>query len=498
LPPEKPARDITRNTLNGYLNRFLGVEIPETECLGDEDIHIIAGNADNNPALRHLASEGLFTETGFEPGEEGFRLFTCKQGGRKYVVIHADSPAGLKHGCQELAFFRTAATRESVSVDWPLNVTMRPVFPYRGVYILPCWSAFDSFESWQTVLRFHSELTLNRNWFWLAGFPLLKEYGGEYEGTDLADPENVRALIRLCHGEAMQFSIGGGWFTWHHAKHAGDSIGRGVQYYLDMLKLLPETDGIFLEPTGEGQTVPEETWIQHVAAMRELAHAAFRDRPEFEFAVAIGKFNDPAYRDAVHRIDDRRLYWWWCWGDPIRENACEEHPLVLKWHICSPMAEYHGSLKPPQPEEKRLTGFATSYDPGQGFGNPWNGWGKLGVDHPRNVHPYTMPFFSHQYRFRERCWNPDQSEEEFSQRLSRRLFDADMPGEAVRHYLCLAAYCPKAMEIDEDLLSEIEDFVGKHIGHGTPRNQDTLRRMEEAILGLRSVRSGEIEGKARQ
>jgi len=55
------------------------------------------------------------------------------------------------------------------------------------VYILPCWSAYDSLENWKRVLRFHSELTINRNWFWLAGFPLLEQYGGEYKNSDLAN-----------------------------------------------------------------------------------------------------------------------------------------------------------------------------------------------------------------------------------------------------------------------------------------------------------------------
>jgi hypothetical protein len=68
---------------------------------------------------------------------------------------------------------------------------------------LPCWSAHDSLESWRRVLRFNSELTLNRNGFWLDGFPVAG-HTGEYAGTDLASAENVQALIDLMKEEEIQ------------------------------------------------------------------------------------------------------------------------------------------------------------------------------------------------------------------------------------------------------------------------------------------------------
>ena len=43
--------------------------------------------------------------------------------------------------------------------------------------MLPCYRLRSI--TVKRVLRFNSEITLNRNWFWLAGFPLLEEYGGE-------------------------------------------------------------------------------------------------------------------------------------------------------------------------------------------------------------------------------------------------------------------------------------------------------------------------------
>ncbi len=127
--------------------------------------------------------------------------------------------------------------------------------------MLPCWSAYDSLDSWRRTLEFNSELTLNRNWFWLNGFPLLPKYGGIYQGSELGDLGNVRSLIELTHSEGMKFFVGGGWFTWHHKESASGSanervarvgagggekpieldeqgMAAGVQYYLDLIAAL--------------------------------------------------------------------------------------------------------------------------------------------------------------------------------------------------------------------------------------------------------------------
>ncbi len=480
--------DIVQTTLNGHLADAYGWTLPGTAGAEGPGLYIVVGDEANNPVIARLAEQGVKLDCA-GLGDEGFRIVTHEAGDQQFVVVTANSAIGLKHGCQELAYFRMPATADGAAVDWPLDVRMKPAFAYRGVYILPCWAAHDSLHSWKRVLKFHSELTLNRNWFWLAGFPLLEQYGGEYEGTDLADAWNVGGLVNLCRGEGMKFYIGGGWFTWHHEKHAAGSIERGIQYYRDMLALLPEAEGIYLEPAGEGRDADEKTWRERTEALKTLTDLIWRDRPNFEFAIAIGEFNAEAYRQAVHQIDDKRIYWWWCWGDPIRDNALSEHPLVLRWHTIVRMSEFHGSNDPPGPGELALTGFATSYDPGQGFGNPWNGWGKLGIDHPREFHPHTMPFFSHQYLFRERCWNVNLTDEQFAARLSRRLFDADMPPESIELYLRLADLCPKPADADDRSLETLDAFIEAHADYGTRRNRDTLQRMREAIDGVRRERA---------
>ncbi len=483
-----PMANIVPATINGYLTEWCGKTLPLADRIAGPGLCILAGDETNNPAIAELVTAGLrLDRDGL--GEEGFRLISHEQNDRRCLVITANAPRGLKHGCQELLFFHTSLTTDAATIDWPLDITMKPASAYRGVYMLPCWSAQDSAENWRRVLKFNSELTLNRVWFWLGGFPLLEKYGGEYKGTELADPKTVLDLIKLCRGEGMKFYIGDGWFTWHHAKAATDSLERGAQYYRDLLKLLPETEGIYLEPIGEGNSPDESVWKPRLEAMKSLIQSIWKDRPDFEFAIAIGKFNSPAYRKLVHEIDSKRIFWWWCWGDPIAQNALAEHPLVLWWHTSVFMSEYHGKPDAPGPGETSLTGVATSYDPGQGYGNPWTGWASMGAEKRRDFHPYTIPYFSHQYLFRERCWNPAMTEKEFTGRLARRLFDSDMPADAVDLYLQLASICPKPREADAAVIDRIEQFVHRHANAGTLRNRDTFKRMREALDGIRRERA---------
>ncbi|MBI4581921.1 MAG: hypothetical protein HY718_19645 [Planctomycetes bacterium] len=494
VPPNlaAPMDRLVETTINGYLDESCGRTIPVGAQAEGDAVSVLVGDEQNNPAIGRLVAAGLDLGRA-DLGDEGFRLLTHEADGRKSVIITANTPAGLKYGCQELVFFHTALTSDSAAVDWPLDTRRKPGWAYRGIYMLPCWSAHDSIANWRAVLKFNSELTLNRNWFWLGGFPVMEQYGGEYKGTDLANVQNVRGLIDLCRSEAMKFYVGDGWFTWHHAKAVKGDPQRGIQYYLDLVDLLPGTEGIYLEPVGEGSDAKEEVWRPQAAGIHTLAEAVWKKHPDLEFAVAIGKFNNPAYRKLIHEIDDGsdsshrgRLYWWWCWGDPLKCRALDEHPLVLRWHTTVHMSDFHGSTDAPRPDERPLTGFATSYDPGQGYGNPWNGWGKLGFDKARNVHPRTMPFFSHQYRFRERCWDAAITDDAFARRLSCRLFDADMPADSIQRYLELAAMCSQPRQADLRKLLAIEAFVNAHQGKGTARNRDTLTRMAEAVAGIRA------------
>jgi hypothetical protein len=486
-----PMANIVDETINGYTADKFGWKLLVSHLLGSKSFSIVAGNADNNAAIAQLGREGVNVATEGLADEE-FRILTCEKNSRRYVLLLARTPVALKYASQELVFFHMPASVDSASIDWPLDIRRVPQFAYRGIYMLPCWAQHDSVAHWRRVLEFTSELTCNRNYFWLDGFPLLPQYGGEYTGTELAQPDNVRSLIAQCKREGMKFMIGGGWDTWHQRKLFGDDVTRSVGYYLALFHLLPGSEGIYLEPVGEGskRTDPSES-LKSVAAIRQLAETIWRERPDFEFAIAAGKFNPKPYLDALDAIDRKRMYWTWGWGDPTRDHALAEHPLILRWHTVVKMSDWHGSTEAPRPDETALPGFYTSYDPGMGFGNTWNGRGYgvgTGIPGPREFDPHTIPYFAHEYWFRERVWDVHATREQFAARLARRLFDSDMPPEAITNYLTLQEMCHTPAKAIEEFLAPIEKFTNRFAHSGTPRNQDTIRRMQEAIAGFRKVR----------
>jgi hypothetical protein len=112
-----------------------------------------------------------------------------------------------------------------------------------------------------------------------------------------------------------------------------------------------------------------------------------------------------------------------------------------------------------------------------------------GIAGPREFDPYTIPYFAHEYWFRERAWEVNETWEQFTPRLARRLFDADMPKEAIDHYLALQRMCKTPRQATDEFLAPVEQFARQFAHSGTPRNQDTMRRMQEAIAGFRKVRS---------
>ncbi|MGV3486172.1 MAG: hypothetical protein ACO1RT_17270 [Planctomycetaceae bacterium] len=486
-----PAKDIVPNTLNRFFSDAFGWKIPVASRLSAKSINLVVGNETNNEVLKSLVAGGF--DLGIEGlGDEGFRIVSHEVNGSRVLIVAGKTPQGLKHGCQEWMYFQTAGTSSRVSVDWPLDIAMKPQIAYRGIYMLPIWSAYDSLDSWKRVLRFNSELTLNRIWFWLDGFPLAghraSAHGTDYhfDRTVLAKNENVQSLIDLVNSEAMKFYIGGGWLSWHHWEVVGQDREKARQYYFDYLQAFQGVAGFYFEPTGEG--TERDDWLPGDSLQKMIADLLAKDR-NFEVAVAIGSFNNADYLELMAQLDPERVFWWWCWGNPLQDKALERYPSVLGWHTTSQMSNFHGSMAPPSPKESTLAGMATSYDPGMGYGNSWNGWAKMGVFEPRNFDPYTMPYFSHQYKFRERCWNLEQTDDEFAARLSRRLFDADMPAESIGNYLKLAEFCPDPAGADAVEVARISAFVTAYADHGTARNRDTLGRMREALEGIKKSKA---------
>jgi len=503
---DKLGSKLVLSTFSNYLNCFYNLHAARATKVETGKVCFVFGEPETNPLIKKLVKGGLELASK-DIGDEGFQITTCAKNGTRYVIVCGRTPRALKHASQELLFYQLRGSVTGLSMAWPLDLVRTPEFPYRGIYMLPCWSAHDSIQSWGRVLRFNSELTLNRVWFWLDGFPIAG-HSGEYTNTPLADEKAVQRLIDLVNDEAMKFYIGGGWMTWHHKKAVGHNIKNGTDYYLEYLKTFKRVGGFYFEPTGEpwddGRGDESKAWLAEVEGFQNLTRLLLEKNPNLEIALAIGRWNNAEYLKRMATLDRKRVFWWWCWGDPIRDHALDRFPNVLRWHNQfkqSPTAnETHGSREPPMPSERPLTGIATSYDPAGGFGSPWHNFSHPkflaadlvfgGTTRPENFDPYTMPYFYLQYFFRERCWNLNLTTGEFEARLHRRLFDADAPADAGKQYanlsrLVLRRYDDKKWKPMAEELSPVRVFVtSARQRTWTPRMTDTLRRMDNALTHL--------------
>jgi hypothetical protein len=509
---EEDGRRLCRSTFDRHFGRFYGRRLPEAEKLEGSATTIVLGAPETNPVLADLVRKGARL-TPRDLGDEGFQLLTHESGGARAVIGYARSPRGLKHACQELIFYRMPATAAGLSVDWPLDVVMKPEFAYRSTYMLPCWSYMDTIASWERALHFNSEIGLNRMWFWLDGFKLAGHKGAgkvpepydtdyDYTASPLSDEKNVQKLVDLANDEGMKFYVGGSWLGWwHHGVEVGQDPEKGKRYYRDFLRTFKGIGGFFFEPRGEpdGTKIDEGKNPQAEArALQEFVRETLRDRPDLEFAIAIGSYNTEAYLRfmADAKLDPKQVYWWWCWGDPVRDRETKgtnRFPQIVTWHHAMPgaAAGTHGSRLPPEPRHRGLAGAATTQEASSGWGDPWSRatgiWPKL--SRPVDLDPYSMAYFYLQYSFRERCWNLGLSDDEFEARLRRRLFDADAPDAAGRRYaelsrMILRVYDRGPAPTAEEVASVRGFLDSLKKRRWTPRTEDTLVRMEEALSRL--------------
>ncbi len=99
--------------------------------------------------------------------------------------------------------------------------------------------------------------------------------------------------------------------------------------------------------------------------------------------------------------------------------------------------------------------------------------------------PHTIPYFAHEYFFRERSWNPAARDDEITARLQRRLFDADADPNAAANYVALSN-CVLALNQGKApasaALAPLRAFMTAAGARAwTPKMRDTLKLMEEAL-----------------
>jgi hypothetical protein len=105
-----------------------------------------------------------------------------------------------------------------------------------------------------------------------------------------------------------------------------------------------------------------------------------------------------------------------------------------------------------------------------------------------------VSYFAQQYTFRERSWDLTLSDEGLVRRLGRRLFDAGAPPESAQRYLRLSRLASEALAKrfpGREEIAGLRVFTGAlRQAMSTPRQSDTIARMEEAIEELGKLAGG--------
>jgi len=131
-----------------------------------------------------------------------------------------------------------------------------PQFAYRAS--ICCLAGHSTFDRALARVLIYSELTCNRNYFWLDGFPLLAQYGGEYTGRWRNRPMCARSSSMPA--VRREVPVGGGWDTWHQRKYSGTMSRDRFSTIWIFFHFTTGSAGIYLEPVaGSERTDPAES-----------------------------------------------------------------------------------------------------------------------------------------------------------------------------------------------------------------------------------------------
>jgi|SRR5438093_412373 len=129
---------------------------------------------------------------------------------------------------------------------------------------------------------------------------------------------------------------------------------------MDYFKAFKNFHGFYFEPMGEPESMAVRRKAQtrglRPKGLKRLIERLFAQHSEFEVAIAIGRFNNAEYLRQMAQLGPKRVYWWWCWGDSLKDKALELFPNVLTWHTTSPgeISQTHSTRQPPGPSERKL------------------------------------------------------------------------------------------------------------------------------------------------
>jgi len=410
--------------------------------------------------------------------EEAYVAKVAAEGGRRRLVLVGGSERALVYGAARLADLGLRVEGQDVVLETDGKVHA-PALAIRGNYTLACWGKTHLWtrQHWCHVFDAMAADSMNVVLFWLSGLFPSKQYPASVVYPDSKiGVEDLRAMIRHAHARGMRFLIGSGIFAWFGVDALAErfpetrAMGSGgmcpsqalarkinKQYLLEMLETLPEADGFFLEirdeygpctcPTCQqrlDQRGSKQYGQAELSFLREFAEEVWRRNPKAIFVSSIGygvesrgaHTDDVLFYDGVRQLRDPRLFWLVCrnnWDFPAGEGAAK--PLrwfsgnMLQWTQYYRLSTVDIGSWARRSRDAGCVGFVPALEPGFCSAS----WYSDEVPYPVDRIPYVVTRFA----YREYCWDPDMTQEEFRRRLSRRFFGPGAPSHLAEDLLQL-------------------------------------------------------------
>ena len=455
-----------------------------------EGNYILLGTGENQPLIADMIKNGDGGPADLPfLSEEGFALETVERGKAKYLVIAGRTPKGVFHGAVYVRdFLLDILPPDQGVVVRQVKLVRSPALAIRGPYLLTQYGNVPQYtlEHWKHILDMMAEGGINQIHWWVAGMYPSKRFPETFGVTNTKmSVADVRELIRFAQGLGMSFLVGGGAFSWTGSASLSNSHPEVMTqwgmcpshpkaqelmtaYTLDWLETFPRADGVWIEPRDEGGPCKcprcdkrldafnsrqygqsEMTWMKH------LMKQVWERNPRYKMVWLIElldleahrehqpHIDDPLYFERMREIKDPRIEWMVVW---------EAFKLVGPRNERIPVPFFSRQAmhwdKPYWPNLQNVFAHARiAAEQGYwGYSNAWeigfasNDWYMSEVPYPVDIIPEIITSLG----FREACWEPGQSWDDFTDRVHRRFFSREVPRSVAEDMLYLRQYITSA------------------------------------------------------
>jgi len=509
---------------------------------------VLLGTPDSVPLIGKWARE-FHDGIGDLPlgGPDGYAVQTIEREKAKYLTVAGASPRAVFYGAVYAGEQVLQPRRGGNIAVAAIKKSRVPAIAERAPYCIagfahngPEWPL----EAWKQVMDNFAREGINRVLFWWESlykpktFPDARNLDGGIERIAMTDSD-VGELARYAHKLGMKFLIGGGAFAWGGASAlvdvypevaAKDASGmcpsnpkaREIQtkFTLEMLESVPDADGIWFEPRDEhGECrcdvcqVPVDDYgskqygQSEITWLKSFAKALWSKRPDGEIAWLIELYKpskmhseDPVYFENIAQIKDPRIQWivvWGAWDFP--GPGGEYRPISFfsrqNLHWNKPYAMTLEAMRESllRTADMGLLGYSPAFEPW--FAGQYYQWE---IPYPMDVLPYELT----SYAFREFCWEPAQTMDEFKAKMRRRYFGPEAPMELVDDLIYLRQFVWDNGAMLASMTGKATTWTGRQVpatpledqlktikGYNATDKKNALDRLEKNLIKLQKIRT---------